>query len=176
LKSEEIKVAKAAAAKPDPKARRSSAAARAKEAEEVAKLEPVRRRVLVQATGVAPDDLDVSRWMSQLSRMPFLSGIRLEVSEEKELRGMQLRQFRISMRIEPEADIRGWEGLQALRTPTDPIDRGAFKASEALRAAGAIESTGDSSTDPAATVEGGGASPALVNEDEMQGHAEEEHP
>ena len=176
LKSEEIKVAKAAAAKLDPKARRSSAAARAKEAEEVAKLEPVRRRVLVQATGVAPDDLDVSRWMSQLSRMPFLSGIRLEVSEEKELRGMQLRQFRISMRIEPEADIRGWEGLQALRTPADPIDRGAFKASEALRAAGAIESTGDSSTDPAATVEGGGASPALVNEDEMQGHAEEEHP
>jgi hypothetical protein len=166
LKSEEIKLAKASAAKPDPKARRSSAAARAKEAEEAAKLEPVRRRVLVQATGVAPDDLDVSRWMSQLSRMPFLSGIRLEVSEEKELRGMQLRQFRISMRIEPEADIRGWEGLQALRTPADPIDRGAFKA------AGAVESTRD--VDAAA--ENGAASPALVNEDEMNTPGGEEHP
>jgi hypothetical protein len=166
LKSEEIKLAKASAAKPDPKARRSSAAARAKEAEEAAKLELVRRRVLVQATGVAPDDLDVSRWMSQLSRMPFLSGIRLEVSEEKELRGMQLRQFRISMRIEPEADIRGWEGLQALRTPADPIDRGAFKA------AGAVESTRD--VDAAA--ENGAASPALVNEDEMNTPGGEEHP
>jgi hypothetical protein len=124
--------------------------------------------VLVQATGVAPDDLDVSRWMSQLSRMPYLSGIRLEVSEEKEIRGMQLRQFRISMRIEPDADIRGWEGLQALRVkPEDPIDRGAF------RAQGGIEAT---SSEKAPSTEGS-ASPALVAEEDMSSDEEtEEHP
>ena len=108
LKSEEIKVVKPTAAKNDPKARRTT---RSKEPEVEAKPEPVRRRVVVSATVVAPDDIDVSRWMGQLERMPFLSGIRLEVSEEKELRGMNMRQFRISMRIEPGADVRGWEGL-----------------------------------------------------------------
>ena len=138
LKSEEIKVTKPAnsngATKTDAKvdgradqrARRTTAGARGKEPEQPAKPEPVRRRVLVNATGVAPNDLDVSRWMSQLSRMPFLSGIRLEVSEEKELRGRTMRQFRISMRIEPDADVRGWDGIEALRSPKDPIGRGAF--------------------------------------------------
>lgn len=168
LKSEEIKLAKALPSKPDPKARRTSASARAKETEEATKPDPVRRRVLVQATGVAPDDLDVSRWMSQLSRMPFLSEIRLEVSEEKEIRGMQLRQFRISMRIEPEADIRGWEGLQALRgKPEDPIDRGAF------RAEGGIAPT----PAPQTPATGEGASPALVaEEDASSDEGMEEHP
>lgn len=138
LKSEEIKATKPAnatgAAKTDAKAdsradqraRRTTAGARGKEPEQPPKPEPVRRRVLVNATGVAPNDLDVSRWMSQLSRMPFLSGIRLEVSEEKELRGRTMRQFRISMRIEPNADVRGWDGIEALRAPKDPIGRGVF--------------------------------------------------
>ena len=157
LKSEEIKVVKPTAAKNDPKARRTT---RSKEPEVEAKPEPVRRRVVVSATGVAPDDIDVSRWMGQLERMPFLSGIRLEVSEEKELRGMNMRQFRFSMRIEPGADVRGWEGLQALRSPADPMDRGALKA-----AAGGIipKDSAESEAGTHATVD---ASPALLEETE----------
>jgi hypothetical protein len=86
-------------------------------------------------TGVAPDDLDVSRWMGALSRLPFLSGIRLEVSEEKEIRGIDMRQFKISMKLEPEADVRGWEGLKDLRTPVDPIDRGALEGAKIMTVA-----------------------------------------
>ena len=125
LKSEEIKAPKQdAPARNDPRVRRAVK----KEPEAPAKPEPVRRRALLTATGVAPDDLDVSRWMSALSRVSYLEGIRLEVSEEKEIRGQRMRQFKISMRIEPGADVRGWDGLQALRTPEDPMNRGALEA------------------------------------------------
>ena len=127
LKSEEIKSQKPAGPQPnDPKARRMT---KGKEAEAPAKPEPVRRRVLVNATGVAPDDLDVSGWMGALSQMPFLSGIRLEVSEEKEIGSALMRQFRISMRIEPGADVRDWDGLKNLarsreEMPRDPMADG----------------------------------------------------
>ena len=119
LKSEEIKVVKPiATAGAEPKARRSL---KNKEPEAPAKPQAVRRRVIVNATGVAPDDHDVSSWMGALARIPFLSSIRLEVDEEKEINDITMRQFRISMRIEPDADVRGWEGLQALATPKDPL-------------------------------------------------------
>ena len=125
MKSEEIKSNRqtGAQAKEAAKARRMT---KTTQPEVAAKPEPVRRRVNIMVTGVAPDDLDVSRWMGALARLPFLSGIRLEVSEEKEIKGMNLRQFKISMTMEPGADVRGWEGLGELRTPTDPINRGAL--------------------------------------------------
>ena len=86
----------------------------------------------VLLTGVAPDDLDVSRWMGALNNLPFLSSIHLEVSEEKELRGQRMRQFKISMKIEPNADVRGWPGLDDLRTPTDPIARGTLDGAKIM--------------------------------------------
>ncbi len=157
LKSEEIKVAKpAGGAKGDPKARRTTTG-RMKEPEVAAKPEPVLRRVIVNATGVAPDDLDVSRWMGELSRIPFFSGIRLEVSEEKEVRGKIMRQFRISMRIEPGAAVRGWDGLAALKAPSDPLDRGILKDT----AGGMLTAT--PSHDKDSTVN---AHPALLHEGE----------
>ncbi len=134
MKSEELKSGKqtGAQAKDAAKARRMT---KAKEPEAPAKPEAVRRRVNIMVTGVAPDDLDVSRWMGALSRLPFLSGIRLEVSEEKEIRGIDMRQFKISMKLEPEADVRGWEGLKDLRTPVDPIDRGALEGAKIMTVA-----------------------------------------
>ena len=126
-----------------------------KEPEAPAKPEPIRRRVNILVTGVAPDDLDVSRWMGALSRLPFLSGIRLEVSEEKEVRGLQMRQFKISMKLEPEADVRGWEGLQDLRTPPDPIERGALEGAKIMTVA---------PEKPAEPAPAPDAAPALVNE------------
>ena len=127
VKSEEIKSQKPASPQgADPKARRMT---KGNEPEAPAKPEPVRRRVVVNATGVAPDDLDVSGWMGALSKVPFLSGIRLEVSEEKEVGSAMMRQFRISMRIEPGADVRDWDGLKDLarsreEMPRDPMADG----------------------------------------------------
>ena len=155
MKSEELKSGKqtGAQAKDAAKARRMT---KAKEPEAPAKPEAVRRRVNIMVTGVAPDDLDVSRWMGALSRLPFLSGIRLEVSEEKEIRGIDMRQFKISMKLEPEADVRGWEGLKDLRTPVDPIDRGALEGAKIMTVAPEAPAT------PAEAV----AAPALTNEND----------
>ncbi len=82
-----------------------------------AKPDAVKRRVLVSAEGVAPDDLAVSGWMGALGKVPYLSSIRLELSEETELDGRAMRRFKISMRIEPNADARTWDGLAALAPP-----------------------------------------------------------
>jgi Tfp pilus assembly protein PilN len=155
MKSEELKSGKqtGAQAKDAAKARRMT---KAKEPEAPAKPEAVRRRVNIMVTGVAPDDLDVSRWMGALSRLPFLSGIRLEVSEEKEIRGIDMRQFKISMKLEPEADVRGWEGLKDLRTPVDPIDRGALEGAKIMTVAPEAPAT------PAEAV----AAPALTSEND----------
>jgi Tfp pilus assembly protein PilN len=155
MKSEELKSGKqtGAQAKDAAKARRMT---KAKEPEAPAKPEAVRRRVNIMVTGVAPDDLDVSRWMGALSRLPFLSGIRLEVSEEKEIRGIDMRQFKISMKLEPEADVRGWEGLKDLRTPVDPIDRGALEGAKIMTVAP------EAPAKPAEAV----AAPALTNEND----------
>ena len=160
MKSEEIKSNKqtGAQAKEAAKARRMT---KPTQPEAPAKPEPIRRRVNILITGVAPDDLDVSRWMGALARLPFLSGIRLEVSEEKEIKGMNMRQFKISMKLEPDSDVRGWEGLKDLRTPTDPIDRGAMTGAKIMTVAPVAPAK------PAETEQ----APALTNEDEHNGAA-----
>ncbi len=163
LKSEEIKVARPAGnGKADPKVRRTSA--QAKEPEVAAKPEPVKRRVVVNATGVAPDDLDVSRWMGELSRIPFFSGIRLEVSEEKEVRGKDMRQFRISLRIEPGAAVRGWEGLASLKAPVDPLDHGILK--ESVGGIAPSTATANAALDATSKTEHGAADNAAHSETE----------
>ncbi|MBL9120914.1 MAG: PilN domain-containing protein [Phycisphaerae bacterium] len=70
------------------------------------KQEPVKYLIAISMTGVAPTDLDVSRYMNALSAISVFKGVRLETTEEKEVDGMIVRQFKISMRIEPDADLR----------------------------------------------------------------------
>ena len=130
LTSEEIKPEKPVAKEPvrggDAKSRRS---ARSKEPAAPAKPEPVRRSVRVQVTGLAADDIEVSRWMNELSRIPLLSSVRLETSEEQPVEGRAMRQFRISMRIAPDADAARWDGLRGLhasaRRPAEDAAAGA---------------------------------------------------
>ncbi len=172
MKSEEIKSARqsGAQAKDAAKARRMT---KGKEPEAPAKPEAVRRRVNVLLTGVAPNDLDVSRWMGALNTLPFLTSIHLEVSEEKELKGMHMRQFKISMKIEPDADVRGWPGLQDLRTPTDPIDRGTFDGAKIMTNApeAKVEPTEVNAAPALKTdepVQESGAASAATKEDEVK--------
>jgi Tfp pilus assembly protein PilN len=164
MKSEELKTNRQSAAqvKEAAKARRMT---KTTQPEAPAKPEPVRRRVNIMVTGVAPDDLDVSRWMGALSRLPFLSGVRLEVSEEKEIKGVNLRQFKISMTMEPDADVRGWEGLNDLRTPADPINRGALEGARIITVppAAKVEPTTPATTDAPATGTDGTANENAAN-------------
>lgn len=134
LVSEEIKPEKPAASETarggDAKSRRS---ARSKEPAAPPKPEPIRRSVLVNVTGIAGDDIEVSRWMNELSRIPLLSSVRLETSEEQAVDGRAMRQFRISMRIAPDADAARWEGLRGLhasaRRPAEEPGAGSAEAS-----------------------------------------------
>jgi len=71
------------------------------------------------------------------------------------IKEMKLRQFKISMTMEPDADVRGWEGLGELRTPSDPLNRGALEGARIITVppAGAkVEPTAAPTTDaPALT-------------------------
>lgn len=119
LKSEEIKKPKPKSdkeadtkKKPDaPKAVAAKGKAKADAADKDAdkagpKPEPTRYLILVSMTGVAPSDIEVSRYMNALSSISILKGVRLDSTEEKEVDGLVVRQFKISLRIDPDADIR----------------------------------------------------------------------
>lgn len=121
LRTEEIKPAKTDA-KADAKARaaadaktRAAAKQRAGAAPAETPPEPVRRRTHLVLVGLAPSLLEVGRWMTALERVPVFSAVRLELMEEKQLDGLKLSEFRIAIRIEPEADLRAWDELDVFR-------------------------------------------------------------
>jgi hypothetical protein len=62
--------------------------------------------VEVALVGVAPTDLEVSRYLAELNSSKLLRDVTLEYSEEKEVEGHTMRQFSITMRLDPEADMR----------------------------------------------------------------------
>lgn len=142
LRSEEIKLARPAPAA-EPAARRSGpsaakVAARGKSGEaapDKPKVEPTRYLIAISLVGLASDDLDVSRFMNALGAIPILKGVRLDATESKELEGRTMRQFRISMRIEPDANLRTL-GTGPVPPPQDPM-----RIPSDLRA-GAIEPAG----------------------------------
>jgi Tfp pilus assembly protein PilN len=132
LKSQEIRVPKRTAEKePEKKPAasapkvanrsktKSEADAAAKAPKEAPKVEPTRYLIAISMTGVAPTDLDVSRYMNALAAIPVFKGVQLVTTEEKEVDGMIVRQFRISMRIEPDADLRSLRNTIPLQT--DPM-------------------------------------------------------
>jgi Tfp pilus assembly protein PilN len=76
------------------------------EAAESSKVQAPRYRVEVALVGVAPTDLEVSRYLAELNSSKLLRDVTLEYSEEKEVEGHTMRQFSITMRLDPEADMR----------------------------------------------------------------------
>jgi hypothetical protein len=142
LRSEEIKlprpapVAETAPKKAGPAA--AKVAARGKPGstgDEKPKIEPTRWLIAISLVGLASDDLDVSRYLNALGAIPILKGVRLDATESKEIEGRTMRQFRISMRIEPDANLRTI-GDQVVPAPQDPM-----RIPADLRA-GAIEPSG----------------------------------
>ncbi|MHC4415100.1 MAG: PilN domain-containing protein [Planctomycetota bacterium] len=108
LKSDEIKAAR------EPVVRnavgRLKGPERAKTREEAAKepkkIEAPRFRIALTLVGVAPTDLEVSRYMAQLNAHPLLHDVRLEYSEERDFEGSKMRKFEIKMTLDPDADVR----------------------------------------------------------------------
>jgi len=121
LRSQPIKrpVARSAAASGG--SRSKAARGRGDAPVEAVRPEPVRYAIDGTLTGLAPNDLDVSAYLQRLNELDLLESVRLEVSEEKTVAGVPSRQFRIAIRIGPEADVRRSNSIlrATIATPDD---------------------------------------------------------
>ncbi len=80
-------------------------------AEEIKKIVAPRYRVEITLKGVAPSDLEVSRYLAELNAYDLIQNVFLVGSEDEEIEGQMMRQFSIKMLLSPEADIRDVEPL-----------------------------------------------------------------
>lgn len=133
LKTEEVKARKSDKSKKEEEAKADKAktkslkdAQRTKTKEEAQaearKVEAPKHQFVLSMIGVAPSDADVSKYIESLNQFPILDGVRLEFSEEKEIEGRWLRQFKISMKLVANADISTAPRLLAPDRPGDPLD------------------------------------------------------
>jgi Tfp pilus assembly protein PilN len=124
LNSEKLKAPIARAAAPSDGSRLGPARAKTKEeaAEEMEKkVEAPRYSVRITLVGVAPTDLEVSRYLAALNAYSLLHNVTLEYSEENEIEGQLMRKFEIKMQLDPNADMREIEPLAVPRDIRDPM-------------------------------------------------------
>ncbi len=123
LKSEKIRAPRQVAR--NRRVGRHSAPKRAPTREQVSKeqkkIEPPRQIVTISMVGVAPTDLEVSRFMSALTSYSLLSDVTLDYSEEREMDGRMMRQFSIKMKLDSKADVRRVETLSDPQDLKDPM-------------------------------------------------------
>ena len=94
---------------------RGRAATREEKGEETDRVDVPRYRVTLGLTGVAPTDIEVSRFLMELNSYRLLRDVTLVYSEEREIEGRKVRQFRINMLLAPDADVRQIDPLQIPR-------------------------------------------------------------
>jgi Fimbrial assembly protein (PilN) len=88
--------------------------ARAMTREEVAKLHSEDEEkvdvphylVTVKLVGVAPTDVEVSRYMAELNSHPLLEDVSLEYSQERDYDGSRMREFSVKMKLSDKLDVR----------------------------------------------------------------------
>lgn len=90
-------------------------------AQQSRRIEPTRYMVRVTMTGVAPTDLEVSRYMAELNNYDLLQNVALEYSEEHEIEDQTMRQFRIKFTLDPDADVREIQPLMKKRSIHNPM-------------------------------------------------------
>ena len=91
------------------------------EAGQEMKIDAPRYRVEISLVGVAPTDLEVSRYLAELNAYPLLHDVTLEYSEEKDVEDQIMRQFSIIMRLDPDADMREVDPLIVPRRLGNPM-------------------------------------------------------
>jgi Tfp pilus assembly protein PilN len=86
------------------------------------KIEAPRYQVSLTMVGVAPTDLEVSRYMAELNAYTLARDVTLEYSEEKQIENRLVREFKITMKLDPDADVRTVEPLIIHRRIPNPMD------------------------------------------------------
>lgn len=126
LKSEKVRT-KVNAKRSRRSSGRHSGPKRAKTREEAAregkqkKIEAPKHTVKISMTGIAPTDLEVSRYMAALSSYSLLQDVTLEYSEEREFDNRTMRRFKITMKLSPKADIRNTKSTGRPRDLRNPM-------------------------------------------------------
>jgi hypothetical protein len=65
--------------------------------------------------GVAPTNMEITRYLSELNNYSLVKDVTLQYIEEREIDGRMMRQFRLSMTLAPDADVRHINPLQVPR-------------------------------------------------------------
>ncbi len=86
------------------------------------KIEAPRYLVGVTLVGVAPTDVEVSRYMAELNAHPLLQNVSLQYSEERKFEGDKMRQFEIKMHLNGDLDVRDVAPLIKRDSITNPMD------------------------------------------------------
>ena len=102
---------------------RNSRAGRAKKrpAEVDAPLQAPTYRTVVSMLGFAPTDLQVSEFLAELNGHSLFEDVVLQFSEETDMNGMIVRQFRVTCALGPDADIRNVTPRRAPRAIGTPF-------------------------------------------------------
>ncbi len=89
--------------------------------ETVKKIEAPRYTVTMFMVGVAPTDLEVSRYLAELNKYSLLDNVSLEYSSEKDFEGEIMREFKIVMVLSSDADVRMVKPLSMPRNLRNPM-------------------------------------------------------
>ena len=90
-------------------------------ATEARKVQPPKYQVELVLVGVAPTDLEVSKYLAECNAYRLLQDVTLKYSEAKEIEGREMREFRLRMKLDPEADVRVVEPWSVPRTIKNPM-------------------------------------------------------
>ncbi len=91
------------------------------EAMEERKVDPPMYDVTIAMVGLAPTDREVSQYIAELVAHPLLKDVSLKYSVQALVDEAQLQEFRVEMRLDPKADVRGIDPLQVPRHLRDPM-------------------------------------------------------
>jgi Tfp pilus assembly protein PilN len=89
--------------------------------EKIKKADVPKFQVIMTMVGVAPSNREVAKYLSELTGYELVSEANLEYSEEKEMQQRLVRQFKITMRLDSDADVRDIEPLTVPREIQDPM-------------------------------------------------------
>ncbi|MEE8460018.1 MAG: PilN domain-containing protein [Phycisphaerales bacterium] len=96
--------------------------------EEEVQVEVPRYRVKIKLVGVAPTDIEVSRYIAALNAHPLLIDVTLKYSEERKVENSNMRQFEIQMQLNNKLDIRDVAPMIRRNKVKDPMGRGTVSA------------------------------------------------
>lgn len=94
------------------------------EAMEQQTIEAPRYEATITMVGIAPSDLEVAGYITELNAYPLLQSVTLKYSIQRDIESQIVREFRVEMTLDPAGDIRYIDPLLIPRELRDPMTGG----------------------------------------------------